>query len=1317
MLLSIRRMAMVVVCAFACVLIVGGASAWALEGFAVSTSGSLAGPPGGFQNPLGVAVNQTTGNVYVSDYSSGMVDQFNAAGSYVSQIAIPGGNPYFVAVDNSAGSSHGDVYVAGSASNVIYKFEALANGSLVRDATTPEIGAGLLEKPVGVAVDSAGDVYVASFASEASGTVSKFSPTGQVLDADLITGLPELQDIAVGPEGNIYISSTSGSVGTVEYGPTGECIDGCAHINSDNNNRGVAVTAGGELLVSDQDTNRTVEYGPGSQHALIQEIGSFELSFGVAVDEARHTLYVVDFLAKKVDEFEGGSTPEAPTTGAAEVNGATAVLHGTLNPGGSAKAGWRFEYNQNGGCTDGGATPLEAEVEGSGLAVSAEARGLEPSRTYTYCMLSHNKYGFEYGSPESLTTSASQPYVESESVSGVGTTQATLEARVNPEVQETKCLRFEYGETVAYGHSVSCSSSSLGGGYGGVGASAVVSGLKPSTAYHFRVVVENATSPVGGTFGADEVFRTAPLVAGESFSGVGQDGATLSAVLSTGGLSTSYYFEYGPTVAYGSRTPVEIVGEGELSVAVSARVVGLVAGSEYHFRVVAQNTVGGEDGVDGVFSTLVAPVGGLPDGRVYEMVSPPEDAGADVYFPSPGNYGLSGQGEQGFEAWFPMQVALSGERVSFVAEPFAPGGNGLTGDGLGNEYVAVRDAGGGWSSRDLSPDGNTGASYEAFSPELQFGFIAAASRAGGNGEPPRLPLAAGAPSGVDVLYEQALSGSEGFTPEFTVTPPNRGHDFTSYGVPNYNPDGSGIVVVAGASADGSRVFFEGNDALTPEAEPGDGEANNLYESVGGQLRLVNVLPGGGTKVGATFGAPILRERPLENEMPDFSNAVSEDGLVAFWTDLNSGRVYAREDGSVTVPVSAGAARYWTATPDGSYAFYTENGGLWRYATQGETRVAVAPTSAEVKGVVGVSDDGEYVYFVAGGVLAGGAGAGEANLYVWHAGTTSFIATLNESDGSEMPPFEAKQANKEAGGDWQPAPGLHTAQVTPDGHALVFMSTRNLTGYDNNANVGYQHRTVGMSEVFVYEDEDGGRLFCASCARSGEPPQETEIAKEGHAAGWLPVSWEPTVQSRTISDDGSRVFFDADVPLVANDTNGVQDVYEWERDGSGGCREADGCIYLLTNGSGAYDSWLVGSSGSGNDVFFVTREQLSSEDGNEEDDLYDARVDGVAPPVPSHCAGTGCQGLPPAPPVFATPASVTFSGVGNFATVTPAAQPRGKTSKPKQQSRSAKLRAALKRCAKKRGQHRKACEERERARYRTVAARKANRTVKSTRGRA
>jgi hypothetical protein len=182
-----------------------------------------------------------------------------------------------------------------------------------------------------------------------------------------------------------------------------------------------------------------------------------------------------------------------------------------------------------------------------------------------------------------------------------------------------------------------------------------------------------------------------------------------------------------------------------------------------------------------------------------------------------------------------------------------------------------------------------------------------------------------------------------------------------------------------------------------------------------------------------------------------------------------------------------------------------------------------------------------------------------------------------------------------------------------------------------------------------------------------------------------------------------VFFDSAAPLVAQDTNGRQDVYEWEREGTGSCSVGSGvnggCVSLLSGGTSEADSWFIGASESGNDAFIATRAQLSSDDRNDAFDLYDARVDGVQPVTAPLCTGTGCQGVPARPPVFATPSSVTFSGVGNFPPPTEAAPVAKAKPKAKTPTRAQKLAKALAVCRAKRDKHKQAvCKAQARKRY-------------------
>jgi hypothetical protein len=127
------------------------------------------------------------------------------------------------------------------------------------------------------------------------------------------------------------------------------------------------------------------------------------------------------------------------------------------------------------------------------------------------------------------------------------------------------------------------------------------------TEYHFRVVTKNA----GGTVeGPDVTFKTlkvaAPAVETKAASAVGQTTATLNASVNPrGGALSTCKFEYGTTTGYGSSAPcATLPGSGSSPVAVSALIAaGLVANTEYHFRISATNTAGTSKGADVTFKT------------------------------------------------------------------------------------------------------------------------------------------------------------------------------------------------------------------------------------------------------------------------------------------------------------------------------------------------------------------------------------------------------------------------------------------------------------------------------------------------------------------------------------------------------------------------------------------------------------------------------------------------------------------------------------------------------------------------------------------
>ena len=78
--------------------------------------------------------------------------------------------------------------------------------------------------------------------------------------------------------------------------------------------------------------------------------------------------------------------------------------------------------------------------------------------------------------------------------------------------------------------------------------------------------------------------------------------ATINGTINPNSLPTSYHFEWGTTIAYGTNTAIISAGTGSTNVPVFENLTGLVSGTTYHFRVVATNSDGTTNGSDLTFT-------------------------------------------------------------------------------------------------------------------------------------------------------------------------------------------------------------------------------------------------------------------------------------------------------------------------------------------------------------------------------------------------------------------------------------------------------------------------------------------------------------------------------------------------------------------------------------------------------------------------------------------------------------------------------------------------------------------------------------------
>jgi hypothetical protein len=678
----------------------------------------------------------------------------------------------------------------------------------------------------------------------------------------------------------------------------------------------------------------------------------------------------------------------------------------------------------------------------------------------------------------------------------------------------------------------------------------------------------------------------------------------------------------------------------------------------------------------GVPGTAVAV--GLPDGRAYELVSPPDKNGADILVDS-----------------LRTRAASDGSAVAF---PSLGAFGDAVGTGVATDYVSVRS----------SDPGTNGWSTHAITP-------------------PQDPLSINGALAADPLYVGDLSADLGrgvFRAWSQVTDvPDVAATSNLYVRTDLRSPGAGAYQLAtacplcaatgplpplsdpgqapwyaGASSSFTHVVFESKVNLTTDAPAPLGP--RAYEWDGGQLRFVGYIPsdpdtscGGSGPVCVTVSASLPGQgvgtvtsasRPV--------NVVSSDGARVFFTVptngsgrvfpfSRTGRIYVRTAGTMTdeitasertdcagdvtcggngipdpAPLSYRVSKYWGASVDGSRVFFTTSGALTDDAsTSGDTNLYMYDTSKPaaddhnltllnvdgepadstngVGTVMVASEDGRYVYFIATGQLVSGEPVlgFDRGFYMWHDGEVAFIGANFISEPSEIATTD---------GTYQLSPPQ--VRTTPDGRFLL-LSTHDGSGFS----LGYDHGTTcataangGCRELYVYS-ADTATLACASCDPGGVPPR-TDAASSVHLLGAASMTWH---LNRALTVDGRRVFFTTGESLVVGDTNGKNDVYQYD--------VPTGLVHLITSGRDPSDSYFVEASADGSDVFFLTRERLVGWDVDTSRDLYDARVGGGFPepvPVAARCSGPACQGgagsVPGAPRVGTN----TLDGAGDLGAV-------------------------------------------------------------------
>jgi hypothetical protein len=780
---------------------------------------------------------------------------------------------------------------------------------------------------------------------------------------------------------------------------------------------------------------------------------------------------------------------------------------------------------------------------------------------------------------------------------------------------------------------------------------------------------------------------------GGSVTGITDSTATLRAQITPNGHHTSYAFLYGTAdcvVEPGdcTQTPVALqaLGDGESAIEVSLRLIGLVPGTTYHYRLLVENTDTHEllPTTDRTFSTQGVGTSVLPDGRVWEMVSQPDKHGIPLE-------GITHEGGL-------IEAAADGSGLAYIARGPTDSEPASNRSIEPQQLLATRSAPGVWSTQDLTtphraPAGLTPGNpseYKLFSPDLTSGIVEPAGAT---------PLSPNTSERTPYLRE---TGGQ-FTPlvnEGNVTPGTKfGGSERSFEVFEET------VAFRTATPDLKSIVLASPTSLVENFQVVGGNNPNLYMWNSGKLAAVSILPNENSAPNARVG----------NRDGQMRNAISADGSRVFFTAEPSPQdlhLYMRDLSlGTTLQIDAPASgieesssekypSFQFASRSGSTVFFTDDLKLTADSTAQQNEPDLYQCTirqigtelscelkdltidgnpgepANVRGAVIGSDEGaQTVYFVARGALAPGAVRGSCptategqclNLYAYDArqGTVRLVAILSEADHPDWL----------AAGDGTDL-GEVTARVSPNGRYLAFMSDRLLTGYDNRD----AHSGVRDQEVYLYDDVTAN-LTCVSCSPTGALPRGVFDPGEfpgllvdrpqlwggqtlaGSIPGWTRVDITHALyQSRYLSNSG-RLFFNAGDALVPQDTNGTEDVYEYEppqaegQPASNNCTNSSltysaassGCVSLISSGTSPEESAFLDASESGDDVFFLTAAKLSRTDTDAAYDIYDASVGGHAaePSTVIECSGDGCQ-HPATAPSDPTPGTALLDGPANL----------------------------------------------------------------------
>lgn len=471
-----------------------------------------------FGRPAALAVDRSTGVVYVADLSANKVLRFDSADQPANFSALASNEIGGFSFNSEGGvsqiavnSTSGVFYVVDNFANKVKAFKANGEPAEFSSLGSSELGG--FSELCGVAVDQNGDIYAGDYLA---GAVKVYNSNGDSL-ASLSTAEP--CNVAVDSHGAVYVNAWHGSVSkfTASVFPvTASTTYASAGVIDSNGAFGLAVDPETDDVYVDErgEVARYDETGTLTETLGGSGDGALSESEGVAID-ASGNVYISDAGgARQVEVFRAVHTPNVTTGAASNLANTSATVAGTISADSTepsdALTACEFEYGtttgygQSAECVPGFAS---IPTDESNHSVSADLSELTPGVEYHYRLKGANAGGAIMGQDATFVT-PSPPFVETTGSPIRTATSARLEGRVDP-LGLAATYRFEYGDQGPCDANPCTATAPQAAGSASVIelVSQEVAELQPATTYNYRVVAENG-NPAGPAFGKDMTVTT-----------------------------------------------------------------------------------------------------------------------------------------------------------------------------------------------------------------------------------------------------------------------------------------------------------------------------------------------------------------------------------------------------------------------------------------------------------------------------------------------------------------------------------------------------------------------------------------------------------------------------------------------------------------------------------------------------------------------------------------------------------------------------------------------------------------------------------------